>query len=60
MELLNYMATGLQLIIEKLINVCLQWNTFNHESPRRGETFITRKITRVFQGSMKDLINVCI
>ena len=24
----------------------MQRNTFNHESPRRGETFVTRKITR--------------
>ena len=23
-----------------------KWNTFNHESPLRGETFVTRKITR--------------
>ena len=22
---------------------------FNHESPRRGETFVTRKITRDYQ-----------
>ena len=27
-------------------HVCLQWTLFNHESPRRGETFVTRKITR--------------
>ncbi len=24
----------------------LKWNFFNHESPLRGETFVTRKITR--------------
>jgi GDPmannose 4,6-dehydratase len=24
----------------------MQWDSFNHESPRRGETFVTRKITR--------------
>jgi len=24
----------------------VQWHSFNHESPRRGETFVTRKITR--------------
>ncbi len=24
----------------------MQWYSFNHESPRRGETFVTRKITR--------------
>ena len=23
-----------------------EWNFFNHESPRRGETFLTRKVTR--------------
>ena len=23
----------------------LAWNSFNHESPKRGETFVTRKIT---------------
>lgn len=32
---------------------------FNHESPRRGETFVTRKITRavarIFAGQQKDL-----
>ena len=27
---------------------------FNHESPRRGETFVTRKITRGWQGLMRD------
>ena len=26
---------------------------FNHESPRRGETFVTRKITRHFQYSSR-------
>ena len=30
----------------------MQWNSFNHESPRRGETFVTRKITR-------GLANIC-
>ena len=29
-----------------LRHVCLQRTLFNHESPRRGETFVTRKITR--------------
>jgi GDPmannose 4,6-dehydratase len=27
---------------------------FNHESPRRGETFVTRKITRAFRSIMHD------
>jgi len=27
---------------------------FNHESPRRGETFVTRKITRAFRSIMND------
>ena len=30
----------------RLRDVCCEWNFFNHESPRRGETFVTRKITR--------------
>ena len=30
----------------ELWDVCLQRVLFNHESPRRGETFVTRKITR--------------
>ena len=33
---------------------------FNHESPRRGETFITRKITRGLSRIDADLINVFI
>jgi GDPmannose 4,6-dehydratase len=24
----------------------VEWNPFNHESPRRGKTFVTKKITR--------------
>jgi GDPmannose 4,6-dehydratase len=27
---------------------------FNHESPRRGETFVTRKITRAFRSIVND------
>ena len=28
---------------------------FNHESPRRGETFVTRKITMYFAKKIKDM-----
>ena len=31
---------------------------FNHESPRRGETFITRKITRGLSRIDAGLINI--
>ena len=31
---------------------------FNHESPRRGETFITRKITRGLSRVNAGLINI--
>ena len=24
----------------------MQWNSFNHESPMRGETFVTKKIVK--------------
>ena len=31
----------------------MQRHSFNHESPRRGETFVTRKITWAFQYSSR-------
>ena len=33
---------------------------FNHESPRRGETFVTRKVTRGLAGSMQVSRSVCL
>jgi GDP-mannose 4,6-dehydratase len=32
---------------------------FNHESPRRGETFVTRKITRGWPTSLKACRTAC-
>ena len=32
---------------------------FNHESPRRGETFVTRKITRGLANTAQGLEHVC-
>lgn len=32
---------------------------FNHESPRRGETFVTRKITRALSNIAQGLENIC-
>jgi len=35
---------------------------FNHESPRRGETFVTRKITRVavrIKAALQDKLYIC-
>ena len=47
MELQNFMLIGLLLIIEKLMDIyACNGILFNHESPVRGETFVTRKITR--------------
>ena len=46
MVLQNYMHTGLLLIIEKHDIFACNGILFNHESPVRGETFVTRKITR--------------
>ena len=35
------------LVLQELtLNVCLLWDTSNHKSPRRGEAFVTRKITQ--------------
>ena len=31
-----------------------QWNLFNHESPRRGEAFVTHKITRAVAHILAD------
>ncbi len=33
---------------------------FNHESPRRGETFVTRKITRAIANIAQDWSPACI
>ena len=41
----SYLLIGLQKIIGGLIKCLLVMESFNHESPRRGETFVTRKIT---------------
>ena len=43
---LNFMHIGLQLIIEAYGIYACNGILFNHESPVRGETFVTRKITR--------------
>ena len=40
------MHIGLLKIIEKHGIFACNGILFNHESPRRGETFVTRKITR--------------
>ena len=45
----NYIHTGLLEYIEKLMGFfACNGILFNHESPRRGETFVTRKITMYF------------
>ena len=42
----NFLHIGLQKILESIIICLLQMvYIFNHESPRRGETFVKRKIT---------------
>ena len=46
MPLLNCILIGSALIIVKLGIFACNGILFNHESPRRGETFVTRKITR--------------
>ena len=48
MEFLNYFHTGLLKFIEKHGFYACNGILFNHESPRRGETFVTRKITMFF------------
>ena len=45
----NYFHIGLQLIIEKLTIYACNGILFNHESPPRGETFVTRKLQWRFQ-----------
>ena len=48
-ELQKYMVFGLQKIIREAYNMfACNGILFNHESPRRGETFVTRKITRAY------------
>ena len=42
----KFMPIGLQSIIGKLWYFCLQRILFNHESPLRGETFVTSKIIK--------------
>ena len=41
----NYLHIGLLKIIESYNMFASNGILFNHESPRRGETFVTRKIT---------------
>ena len=49
MELQKYMAFGLLKIIREAYNMfACNGILFNHEVPRRGETFVTRKITRAY------------
>ena len=59
MELLSYMHIGLQKIIEKHMIFAVNGILFNHESERRGETFVSRKITlaaaRIKKGIQKKL-----
>ena len=43
MELQNCMHIGLQLITEAYNIFASNGILFNHESPRRGETFVTQK-----------------
>jgi len=54
------MDTGLRVATEKPIETMQEMeNFFNHESPRRGEAFVTRKITtavvRIKQGKQEKL-----
>jgi hypothetical protein len=46
MGLQKYLVTGLQLIIVKQMEYIQVIEFFNHESSKRGETFVTRKISR--------------
>ena len=46
MQFQSYLHFGLLKIIETLFGIFASNGIlFNHESPRRGETFVTRKIT---------------
>ena len=45
MGLLNFMHIGLLKIIENHRIFAVNGILFNHESERRGETFVTRKIS---------------
>ena len=45
-ELLNFMLIGLLLITESYNIFACNGILFNHESPLRGETFVTKKIVR--------------
>ena len=45
MVLQNFMDTGLQKTREAYNMFACNGILFNHESPLRGETFVTRKIT---------------
>ena len=44
----NFTHIILQKFIESLWFFACNGILFNHESPRRGETFVTRKITMYF------------
>ena len=44
----NCIRIGLQKYTERLMVYTCNGILFNHESPRRGETFVTRKITMFF------------
>ena len=46
MQRLKYLHIILQIYIETHRLFAVNGILFNHESPHRGETFVTRKITR--------------
>ena len=60
MEFQNCMPFGLQKIIEAYKMFAVNGILFNHESERRGETFVTRKISlavaRIYKGVQKALL----
>ena len=60
MQFLKFLVITLQTIIQKILQyVCCIWYTFNHESPLRGEEFVTRKIilglVKILKGDLKYL-----
>ena len=61
MQQQNYTHIGLRLITGEAYDMfACNGILFNHESPRRGENFVTRKITRGFFARISQGLDNCL
>ena len=44
-------------IIESLLNVCCEWDSFNHESPRRGKLYFKEDNNSISKNSKRKTKN---